>query len=33
MKKPILEPAAENIAEATSKPPFLYDLGDRKSVV
>ena len=27
MMKPILEPAARQIAEATSKPPFLYDLG------
>jgi acetyl esterase len=27
MKTHILEPAAEGIANATSKPPFLYDLG------
>lgn len=27
MNKPILEPAAQAIADATSKPPFLYDLG------
>jgi len=27
MKKPTLEHAAQQIAEATSKPPFLYDLG------
>ena len=27
MKKPILERAAQEIADATSKPPFLYDLG------
>ena len=27
MKKPILERPAEEIAQATSKPPFLYDLG------
>jgi acetyl esterase len=27
MTKPTLEPAAQNIAEATSKPPFLYELG------
>ena len=27
MKRPTLEPAAQQIAEATSKPPFLYDLG------
>jgi acetyl esterase/lipase len=27
MKTHILEPAAEEIAKATSKPPFLYDLG------
>src|SRR4029450_3371725 len=27
MKKPILEHAAQEIAEATSNPPFLYDLG------
>src|SRR6187455_435514 len=25
--KPILEPAAESLAEATSRPPFLYQLG------
>ncbi|MFF5030247.1 alpha/beta hydrolase [Streptomyces collinus] len=27
MAKPILEPAAQEIADATSKPPFLYELG------
>ena len=27
MTKPTLEPAAQSIAEATSKPPFLYELG------
>ena len=27
MSKPILEPAAQEIADATSKPPFLYELG------
>jgi acetyl esterase/lipase len=27
MTKPTLEPAAQTIAEATSKPPFLYELG------
>jgi len=27
MKRPTLEHAAQQIAEATSKPPFLYDLG------
>jgi acetyl esterase/lipase len=27
MKQPTLEQAAQQIAEATSKPPFLYDLG------
>ena len=27
MKKPILEHAAQEIAKATSKPPFLYELG------
>ena len=27
MEKPTLEHAAQQIAEATSKPPFLYDLG------
>ncbi|WP_374204961.1 alpha/beta hydrolase [Pseudonocardia sp. WMMC193] len=25
--KPVLEPAAQDFADATSKPPFLYDLG------
>lgn len=29
MKKPTLEQAAQQIAEATSKPPFLYDLGSK----
>jgi acetyl esterase len=29
MKKPTLEHAAQQIAEATSKPPFLYDLGPK----
>ena len=27
MTKPILEPAAQSLAEATSRPPFLYELG------
>ncbi|GHB76481.1 hypothetical protein GCM10010377_78620 [Streptomyces viridiviolaceus] len=27
MSKPILEPAAQEIADATSNPPFLYELG------
>ena len=27
MAKPILEPAAQSLADATSKPPFLYQLG------
>jgi acetyl esterase/lipase len=27
MSDPILEPAAQEIADATSKPPFLYELG------
>jgi acetyl esterase len=27
MSMPILEPAAQEIADATSKPPFLYELG------
>ena len=27
MSKPVLEPAAQEIADATSKPPFLYELG------
>lgn len=27
MTKPILEPAAQEIAEATASPPFLYELG------
>ncbi|MFG3442458.1 alpha/beta hydrolase [Nonomuraea sp. NPDC047897] len=27
MSKPILEPAAQEIADATSRPPFLYELG------
>jgi acetyl esterase/lipase len=27
MSMPILEPAAQQIADATSKPPFLYELG------
>ncbi|MGP4085147.1 alpha/beta hydrolase [Streptomyces sp. KR55] len=27
MNKPILEPAAQKIAEATANPPFLYELG------
>ena len=27
MTKPTLEPAAQSIADATSKPPFLYELG------
>jgi acetyl esterase len=29
MEKPTLEHAAQQIAEATSKPPFLYDLGPK----
>ena len=29
MNKPTLEHAAQQIAEATSKPPFLYDLGPK----
>jgi acetyl esterase len=29
MSKHILEPAAQEIADATSKPPFLYELGPR----
>src|SRR5262245_46634407 len=27
MNGPILEPAAQEIADATAKPPFLYELG------
>ncbi|GAA1194050.1 alpha/beta hydrolase [Pseudonocardia alaniniphila] len=27
MNKPVLEPAAQEIADATSKPPFLHELG------
>jgi acetyl esterase/lipase len=27
MKKPLLEPAAQKLADASSKPPFLYQLG------
>lgn len=27
MTKPILEPAAQEIADATASPPFLYELG------
>ncbi|MBZ9639817.1 alpha/beta hydrolase [Streptomyces sp. PSKA30] len=27
MNKPVLEPAAQKIAEATANPPFLYELG------
>ncbi len=27
MKKHVLEPAAQEIADATSKPPFLYEIG------
>ncbi|GAA3103669.1 alpha/beta hydrolase [Pseudonocardia yunnanensis] len=27
MSKPVLEPAAQEIADATSKPPFLHELG------
>ena len=27
MSKPVLEPAAQGIADATSKPPFLHELG------
>ncbi|MFJ6393999.1 alpha/beta hydrolase [Streptomyces sp. NPDC091972] len=27
MSKPVLEPAAQELADATSKPPFLYELG------
>jgi acetyl esterase len=27
MNEPVLEPAAQEIADATSKPPFLYELG------
>jgi hypothetical protein len=27
MRKHILEPAAQQFADATSKPPFLYQLG------
>jgi acetyl esterase len=27
MSEPILEPAAQEIADATSKPPYLYELG------
>jgi acetyl esterase len=27
MSKPVLEPAAQEIADGTSKPPFLYELG------
>jgi acetyl esterase/lipase len=27
MSEPVLEPAAQEIADATSKPPFLYELG------
>jgi acetyl esterase len=27
MNEPILEPAAQEIADATSKPPFPYELG------
>lgn len=27
MSKPILEPAAQELADATSRPPFLYELG------
>ena len=29
MEKPTLEHAAQQIADATSKPPFLYDLGSK----
>jgi len=31
VSKPILEPAAQEIAEATSKPPFLYELGPERA--
>jgi hypothetical protein len=27
MTKPVLEPAAQELAEATASPPFLYELG------
>jgi hypothetical protein len=27
MSEPVLEPAAQEIADATAKPPFLYELG------
>jgi acetyl esterase len=27
MREPVLEPAAQEIADATAKPPFLYELG------
>ena len=27
MNQPVLEPAAQALADATSKPPFLYELG------
>ena len=31
MSKPILEPEAQELAEATSKPPFLYELGPERA--
>lgn len=27
MSKPVLEPAAQELADATANPPFLYELG------
>jgi len=28
--KPVLEPAAQQFADATASPPFLFDLGPEK---
>ncbi|MFD5575153.1 alpha/beta hydrolase [Streptomyces cadmiisoli] len=31
MEKPVLEPAAQELADATANPPFLYELGPEKA--